>query len=72
MPKKIAEQFFWRLPDGFIVRTGRTDGRTRYGIKFPEQHPIKYVEQHPIKYVAPLIRTRIRIRIRVRNSWQNA
>ena len=29
----------------------RKDGRTRYGLKYVEQHPIKYVEQHPIKYV---------------------
>ena len=24
-----------------------TDGRTRYGLKYVEQHLIKYVEQHP-------------------------
>ena len=43
-----------------VYRPNGTDGRTRYGLKFPEQHPIKYVEQHPIKYVAPLILVEVR------------
>ena len=43
-----------------VYRPNRTDGRTRYGLKYVEQHPIKYVEQHPIKYVAPLILVEVR------------
>ena len=35
-----AYSYAYSFPNG-------TDRRTRYGLKFPEQHPIKYVEQHP-------------------------
>ena len=43
-----------------VYRPNGTDGRTRYGLKYVEQHPIKYVEQHPIMYVAPLILVEVR------------
>ena len=43
-----------------VYRPNGTDGRTRDGLTYVEQHPIKYVEQHPIKYVAPLILVEVR------------